>query len=459
MKYLPLLRPQTAKSRQVARIITLIVAMFVECCCGTLYAFGVISDNLTAQLGYTQTDLAVIVGIGDNGLYISQIIVGYTTDRWGPSVTSMYSSLFVFVGYGAMALTYNGVFPNSHFVLFAFYFFLAGFGSSGMHMASMATNMRNFSSKHRGKVIGLLMSLFGLSALIFSSINTLLFVDGAESDTYSFLLFMACVLAVAGVLGTLFLTPVGVEQDDAPKPIVNSLVEEGDEKGDTEDAALLKHEHVPSQNKVQLQSQVAIDIHGLALFKSRDFWMLFYIAMVIAGAGLMYINYVGKVVGSLTTDPIETIRQQNIHISLTSAFSCAGRLVFGFLSDLLLHRFGIRRRILISCSTILMMTGMLLICFIDDLEILWICTVVIGFAYGSLFSVTPTVISERFGLPHYGVNWSVSFLCGLLMTTHFLLLFSSSSLKGLGLLGSCGRRAGHESDLWGSLRRPHNGGG
>jgi len=416
-RILPVCHPKTRQTRQYVRLFTLGIAILIEACCGTLYAFSVISDNLAETLDYTQTELAVIVGVGDNGLYISQMFVGLMTDKWGPSITCLFSAVCVFLGYFCMAFTYDGTFKNSNYILFSFYFCLAGIGSSGMHMASMTTNIKNFSSQHRGKVVGILMALFGLSALIFSSLNTVLFVDRAESDTYGFLLFMAIVLTVAAILGALFLTKVGIEQDEAPKPInearrssrkVDDGGDESDSKddlnGDTEDAALLKHEHKLSPNSLP-QTTVGIDVYGLALFKSRDFWMLFYVCMIISGAGLMYINYVGKVVSSLATDPELINKQQGLQVSLISAFSCLGRLSFGFLSDFLLHRYGIRRRVLIAVCTILMLVGMLSICFVTNIDLLWVCTVLIGFAYGSIFSVTPTVMSERFGVGHYGVNW------------------------------------------------------
>jgi hypothetical protein len=41
------------------------------------------------------------------------------------------------------------------------------------------------------------------------------------------------------------------------------------------------------------------------------------------------------------------------------------------------------------------------------LETLTLATLLTGFAYGGLFSATPTIVSERYGVSGFGVNWCV----------------------------------------------------
>jgi len=84
--------------------------------------------------------------------------------------------------------------------------------------------------------------------------------------------------------------------------------------------------------------------------------------------------------------------------------SCTGRIGIGLLSDQLL-RWNIRRRVLFSWSIGLMLLGQFLMLFVNDLSFLTVVTVIIGLAYGAMFSISPTIVSDRFGVKSFGVNW------------------------------------------------------
>jgi len=66
-------------------------------------------------------------------------------------------------------------------------------------------------------------------------------------------------------------------------------------------------------------------------------------------------------------------------------------------------------------STMLMLLGVVLGSLLTDLEIFFVCTMFIGFAYGSLFALSPPILTERFGQKHFGTNWYAFF--------HFSLAF------------------------------------
>lgn len=101
----------------------------------------------------------------------------------------------------------------------------------------------------------------------------------------------------------------------------------------------------------------------------------------------------------------EELHYSGLHVSLLSAMSASGRILIGLLSDYLLMKHHVRRRTLLAYCIALMDVGMVVALLVTDIEWLWICTVLVGLAYGSIFSISPTLVSERFGTPNFGINW------------------------------------------------------
>jgi MFS family permease len=99
---------------------------------------------------------------------------------------------------------------------------------------------------------------------------------------------------------------------------------------------------------------------------------------------------------------------QNFHVTLLSIFSFTGRISVGSVSDFSKYMYNLRRLwfLLVSGSCILI--GQILAGFIiKDLNHLWISTIFIGFGYGNLFGIGPTITSDWFGSKYFGFNWGI----------------------------------------------------
>eukprot|EP00160_Parvularia_atlantis_P017539 Unigene6071_Nuclearia_a/m.18616 Unigene6071_Nuclearia_a/g.18616 ORF Unigene6071_Nuclearia_a/g.18616 Unigene6071_Nuclearia_a/m.18616 type:complete len:504 (+) Unigene6071_Nuclearia_a:1-1512(+) len=437
--------------KRAARWAGLVVGLLLEACSGTLYAWSSYSSALGAQLGYGKTELAVIVGIGDNGLYLSSVLAGFLNVGVGPRWTSLLGGVLLCFGYFMMAFTYSGQLANSSYILMGFYLCLAGVGSSCAYIAGLSTNVSNFGSSTRGLIVGLLVSLYGLSALIFTQFNAALFVEEvvvqpppeafpsvsptatvtpsagpvAVGDTFSYLLFLGYVPAAICLIGVVSLWVVGPEPDRAEtlRPVHGIA---GDDSGKETDTLLTRQRprHV-------VETQVEINFSTRRLFKTRDFWLMFVAVMFGSGAGLMYINSVGYIVSALARPGQDVKSYTDLQVSLISAMSCTGRLGMGLLSDVLLKFFGMRRRILFSWCLAMMLVGQVLMLFVADLDALTFVTIVIGFAYGGIFSISPTLVSERFGVKNFGINWGwmcwATAIGGQIMTLLFGVFYDSKA--------------------------------
>jgi len=110
-------------------------------------------------------------------------------------------------------------------------------------------------------------------------------------------------------------------------------------------------------------------------------------------------------VGALAGPGADVSHQESVQVSVLSAMSCAGRLGFGLLSDVLLRHGYARRRVLLSVTVALMLVAMATLAAVARPEALTAATVLVGLAYGGLFSTAPTIVSERFGTASFSINW------------------------------------------------------
>src|SRR6266540_1641827 len=244
------------------------------------------------------------------------------------------------------------------------------------------------------------MALFGLTAAIYSEVDTLWF----KNDTYHFLLFIASLFLV--VVSPPDYQDEIVEEGTTSTTSITTGINKSVERDDkSESFPLLQN------NKVKEE----IDIGGWDLLYDRDANVLAISIFFLAGTGLMYINNVGTIIKSLfliSTHPHtlssdeEIQKMQNLHVFTLSVFSCLGRISIGFMSDLAKLFFNLPRLWFFVLSGVWLFFAQLLLIFYatDNLEKLLIVTILVGFGFGNIYGIGPTIVSEMFGIKRFGLN-------------------------------------------------------
>jgi len=154
------------------------------------------------------------------------------------------------------------------------------------------------------------------------------------------------------------------------------------------------------------------EVHGLALFKTRDFWLIFSILLLLSGTGLMYINNVGSMAQALylkehngQRDEEAESKWQASQVSVTSVANCLGRVIIGFSADAAHNRWGSPRVYFSTAIAVLFLISQLYLFNITQVEQLWRASATLGLAYGGMFGLLPVITYEWFGLKHYSENW------------------------------------------------------
>ncbi|THH17574.1 hypothetical protein EW146_g3249 [Bondarzewia mesenterica] len=147
-----------------------------------------------------------------------------------------------------------------------------------------------------------------------------------------------------------------------------------------------------------------VDISGRALWFSGDFWLIFSILMLLSGTGLMYINNVGSISqalfakGNPSYDEVEAAAFQAAQVSVISITNFIGRIFIGVAADFAKSALHYPRSFCMTLVASLFVLSQAVTVGLDDVRRLWQASALLGFAYGSMFGLFPTVCIEWFGL-------------------------------------------------------------
>lgn len=192
------------------RTITLVASIGVALSAGTNYVYSAYAPQLGQRLGLNHAQLN-LVGFGGNaGNYLAGPFWGRAVDARGPRPLLLSAFACLCIGYSAVRLFFNGTvsLPTDPATTFSpavlalmFWEFVTGVGGNAAITASLNGTAKSFPDHSRATVTGLVISGFGLSAFLFSSIAHLFF----PGNTSDFLLLLALGTSIPPLIGMFFI--------------------------------------------------------------------------------------------------------------------------------------------------------------------------------------------------------------------------------------------------------------
>ncbi|KAM9961072.1 hypothetical protein ACTFIW_010248 [Dictyostelium discoideum] len=203
--------PHFIKNVETQRILSILWGILTILASGTLYGFSIISNEIRDKLEYSQTDIGLAISFGDVGMYIG-LTVGFFFDLFGPFFTNGLATIFYVIGCMGVWAIVKGYITSSVYLL-SFFLFIIGQSSYGSFTACVVANVHNYSIKHRGKISGVLVGMFALSAGVFGVIYKLFFKTNLEG----YLLFIAILLSIVSFIATYIVRLVKIEGVEEPE--------------------------------------------------------------------------------------------------------------------------------------------------------------------------------------------------------------------------------------------------
>jgi len=120
--------------------------------------------------------------------------------------------------------------------------------------------------------------------------------------------------------------------------------------------------------------------------------------------------------GSPVYDEVESFKFQTLQVSAVSVMNCVGRISIGepvqhfwkwsgrtlisigIFTDFVKNRIGIPRAYCISLVAIFFFISQLVAMSIVDVKELWRASLLVGFSYGAMFGLFPTITIDWFGM-------------------------------------------------------------
>lgn len=443
-----LLQPQEAPSNQAikydeqrVRSVAAFVLALVCCgCANSITLFSMFAPGFQHQLGYSLLEINNISIAASLGMYLPVPILGYIADRKGPGILAIVSIVLFTPAYYISALLSDPSSPEeaaSNYRLLTAAFAFIGTGTSALYFSGVITCARVFS-KSPGLAISTPVAFYGLSSLWQSQvIQRFFFTQDGEiklSQSFKFFailyFFTGCIsfagTRIGGVTGGSQETEVvagepleeGVTTDGALKPSTSDEEAElGTIAESFEDMIYKRHETVGQF----LQDHTA--------------WVLFAAFVLSSGPLEMYLNNIGMI---LSTEPkAPTV---STHVSLFSAFSTIARLSMGVVSDFLqdkISRPTLFAAVLYATAVIHYLTASGLFTIVENAKYFFVSSSSNGFAYGTVYTLTPTIIACTWGVENLGTHWGLFIIGPAIGSSGFGFLFAriydaaSSSVSNL----------------------------
>ena len=336
---------------------------------------------------------------------------------------------------------------------------IIGFGASFIYMSAVLANVKNFLPEHRGKVVGLLDTMYGLGPAVYAILYSSFFAGGHYSDPENqnltgFILMYGVSNGVSNILCVFVLREVPPEKDECYTEINDA--DDGKSTNSTSsylsitDSShcacvsgfdVVKSTSVKSSKIGQMPSTFMksflatkwiifyqLIIQYIKVLLSIDYQILFWTFIIIASTSGMVYNNIGVVLKSYHLS-----KHQTLFTVVISAVGLPARFVVSVLSDW--FKSTVPRSInLVLASLLNLVCHIVCLIYADSFPVLISVTILTGIVTGMIWVIAPTIVSEMFDLEHFGLNYGVC-LFGYSMLLTFLqwvfgAVFDSHSTPG-----------------------------
>ncbi|MFA6008703.1 MAG: OFA family MFS transporter [Desulfobacteraceae bacterium] len=293
----------------------------------------------------------------------SMILAGKCQDKYGPRLTAFIGGLLVGVGLIWISQT------NDYWAWVLGFGLFAGAGMGFGYSATTPPGLKWFPSSKTGLIAGLIVAGFGLAPVYIAPLSGYLIkVFGVNKAMFVY--GVSFIGVVCGLSMLLVNPPAG---------------------------------YVPVETKKDMKKKASHgDVPWNEILKTLNFWKLWVIYFVGAGAGLMVISSVAGLAKKSMHE------YAFIAVGIMAIGNAGGRIITGVLSD----KFGRNQTILAVhlIQAILMLASIPLVGGQHTAAIVIVLlATMIGFNYGANLALFPSIAKDLWGFKGYGVNYGILF--------------------------------------------------
>ncbi len=349
---------------------------------GVLYSWSVISKKIPANWNWSEADRSLPYSVACLIFSLMMVPAGRMQDRVGPRLVATAGGLLVGLG-----LIYSS-FTTSPIGFVIGFGLLAGIGLGCGYASTTPPAVKWFPAARTGAIAGLVVSGFGLASVYTAPLSAWLIDNNGvpKAMLWLGLGFLAVVTLLAQFL----------------KPPPADFVPAGAAVATTRIGASSKIDFTPGE-----------------VLKTPQFYLLWFMFACGAGAGLMIISKLAKIV-----DVQAGVSLGFLLVACLAVGNGAGRIAAGTASDKIGRRATLLVCFVAQAVLILLLSRASAGNALGSTAVLIALSTLIGANYGANLALFPSITKDFYGLKNFGVNY------GLVFTAWGLGGFTLSLLAG-----------------------------
>ncbi len=297
----------------------------------------------------------------------AMIVAGKVQDKFGPRITAFIGGLLV--GLGLLLISFS----NSYFVWVLGFGVLTGAGIGFGYASATPPALKWFPGGQTGLIAGLVVAGFGLAPVYIAPLAS--YFVGTYGLATAMLIFGVAFFVIVTILSTLLVNPP-----------------EGYQAPISPDARVA----------VMAQVEVSQELSIKELLRSADFWKLWFLYFIGAGAGLMVIGSVAGMAKSSMGDAAFIV------VAIMAVGNASGRIIAGVVSDVIGRKETLA--VFLGLQAINMFLAVYVVSSEGTMALFIILTATfIGFNYGTNLALFPAFCKTLWGAKNFGVNYGLLF--------------------------------------------------
>ena len=321
------------------------------------------------HVGRGATGVTIFFMLAAVGVFM--FLVGHWQERYG--TRKMITLGIIITSFASVVVAY----ASSIYAVYA-WAFLNGLASSFVYIPTLTLVQRWYPGK-KGVVSGIVSMVFGLSAALMSPLFGKMLVSLGYVSMNLYIAFLTLIIGLAGAY-------FARAPDSSEKPASYFAVTN-------------RYSRKKPQSSEGLERSPERSLSVQECLHTRSFWFL-WITWTLAGAAGVSMTILSTEYGLFRGFSLESAILLLTSFNLTNG---ASRLISGYFSD------KIGRNCIMSTAFLAAGLAYFTFPWADSFAACAFLAAVIGFSFGTLFSVSAPLVADCFGIEHFGAIFGLTF--------------------------------------------------
>ena len=333
---------------------------------GVLYSWSVVSKKIPAGWNWTEADRSLPYSVACLVFSLAMVPAGRMQDVIGPRVVASIGGVLMGAG---MILASLGNTPLMYTLGFGL---LVGLGMGFGYSSTTPPAIKWFPASRTGFIAGLVVGGFGVASVYIAPLAESL-INAYGVPTTMLALGLGILLIATGLAQLLQAPPAGYIPAGTIAPAAGSAVRK-------------------------------VDFTPLEILRTWQFYVLWFMYACGAGAGLMIISKLAKMV-----DTQAGVKLGFVLVACLAVGNGGGRVIAGVISDKIGRRATMFICFLLQAVLILLLSQAGKDNILGTAPVLAILSALIGANYGANLALFPSVTKDFYGLKNFGGNYGLVF--------------------------------------------------